>query len=347
MNTPDPKLIEKLTKLLALSKDGGATEHEASLAAEIAQRLMAEHNLSMASVEAAGGSTGEGGKREDSRFQNKTPYKWTRELMVEIGSLNFCHVSLIFEERYSGGRKLTSSFCGFRVIGRASNVAATQVMFDYLVGTINRLAAEAVDHDPSRLWTRYAASFREGCAHRLSERLESKRYQMVHEAERKKEEQRAAGGSANGLIVLTDVIQNEQDLNDDLRHGLEPGTTARRRAEQEAEYRASRDRQVMRATEGRALGLNDDEAYYYGLGYDLDRAKELASPGKPETEAQRRKRQEKEDRQQERWREQQRAKERREWAKRDARGYARGQDAGDSVGLDQQIGTGKHSGRIG
>ena len=44
-------IIEKIKKLLALANS--SNEHEAALAASHAQRLLSEHNLAMADIEAA------------------------------------------------------------------------------------------------------------------------------------------------------------------------------------------------------------------------------------------------------------------------------------------------------
>lgn len=349
MNTPDPKLIDKITKLLALSKDGGATEAEASLAAEMAQRIMAEHNLSMAAIEAQGGSTGADGKRDAQTFENKTPYKWCRSLMAAVGKLNFCHVTERWESRGMHRHARTSTFAGFSVIGRASNVAATQVMYGYLVQSINRAASSAVDNDPTQLWTRFAASFREGCADRLQERLAAKLEQIIEEQERKAREQNAtarhpSAAPGTGLVVvLRDVVQSEEDLNNDFRMGLEPGTTAARRAKRQAEQAAYEIERQAKYNAAIARGMTHEEAYFVSIGYSDELARQLGKPveRKPETDAQRRKRQEQNDRYWER----QRQRDERAWAKKDARGYFKGQEAGDTIGLDPQVG-GSHTVRL-
>lgn len=70
------KIAVLVNKLLALAKDSGATEAEASLAAEKAQELMTQHNLSMANIEAAGGQSGDDGKRVKDGVGNRASYKW-------------------------------------------------------------------------------------------------------------------------------------------------------------------------------------------------------------------------------------------------------------------------------
>lgn len=344
------KAVDRIRKLLALSKDGGATEAEASLAAEMAQRVMEEHNLSMATVEARGGSSGADGKREKSQFTNKAPYKWMRTLMAEVGKLNFCYVEEKWERKGEYGGSRTSTFVGYSVIGRAANVASTSVTFDYLVQSINRLAAEEVDGDAQRLFTRYAASFREGCCDRVVERLRVKREQALQEQERKAREDNARARHPNAapgtslVVVLRDYVQDEEDLNNDYRQGWEPGTTAQRRKEQElsnAEYRRKRE---LRKAELEAQYPDDPDMVLYRLhGYSEEdvlkiREKETKA-ARPETDAQRRKREEQE-------RNRRRREDERYWrqqSKRDWRGYQKGSEAGDRVGLDPQVDAGCRS----
>src|SRR4051812_48343500 len=89
----DPNLdsvINRIQKLMALTEGRGATEAEAALAASHVQRLLAEHNLSMAHIEASGGSSGADGKRERTGVNRKQVYKWQRELMAALAELNYC-----------------------------------------------------------------------------------------------------------------------------------------------------------------------------------------------------------------------------------------------------------------
>src|SRR5882672_11177221 len=93
------KIATLINKLLVLSKDGGATEAEAALAAEKAQQLMTEHNLSFAHVEAAGGKSGDDAKRTSDNVSHRQVYKWQRTLMAALAELNFCFSKEEFERR--------------------------------------------------------------------------------------------------------------------------------------------------------------------------------------------------------------------------------------------------------
>jgi hypothetical protein len=123
--------------------------------------------------------------------------------------------------------------------------------------------------------------------------------------------------------------------------GVAPGTTKREREEQEArsaKWRAENEakRVALRAEWlARDPSLSDEWLYYLERGYDMGTVRDLFNPKpeKPETEKQRQKRLDKERRDSNRaW--EQRTRE----AKRlDMRGYSAGLEAGDRVGLDQQM----------
>ena len=49
---------------------------EAAIAAEHVQRLLQEHNLTLSQVEATGGASDEGGKREKVTTERKAAGKW-------------------------------------------------------------------------------------------------------------------------------------------------------------------------------------------------------------------------------------------------------------------------------
>lgn len=339
------KTISLIQKLLTLSKDGGATEAEAALAAEKAQQLMLEHNLTFATVEQTG-KTGDDGARVKKGLDKRQVYNWQKSLMGSIAELNFCHVMLRYEERGSIYGARTKVFNGYQLIGRAANVASTTVMFEYLVTTIDRLTKEHVQ-DPARYFTKYAHSFREGCSDRIIERLQDRQEALLKEQERKAKEEEmrrahpAYAGSNLPAIILRDFVEDEKELNEDLLHGLPPGTTKARRLKLEQERAETKARRDARYNELIAAGDSHEIAYCIAAGFTRERALGLTAPSeptKPETEAQRQKRLSKERRyqdqqQEQRWRQQQR-----EARRLDGAGYSAGVQTGDKVGLDQQVG---------
>lgn len=333
-------VISRIRKLMALTAARGATEAEAALATEHVQRLLAEYNLSAAHIEASGGSSDLDGKRSKEGVARKQVYKWQRDLMQSIAKLNYCWCEQRWERR---GKQ--SIFDGYDLIGRVVNVASTVAMFDYLLQTIERLAREEVA-DPALYFTRYAHSYKEGCSDRLVERLTIKREAMVEEGNRQRREREASArhpSAATGstALVLADIILNEDDLNNDHRHGWEPGTTARERAERDARYiKANADREAKQVALV-AQGVSPEVAYFLACGYDRTAAERLANPEretiKPETKAQRARRKAKEERADDRYWDRERARSDREAKRLDQGAYRKGKKAGDGVGLDPQV----------
>lgn len=344
MNAPNPRVLDLIQKLRNLSEDAGATEAEATLAAEKMQALMTEHNLSMAQVEAAGGTASDSRIKEG--VNHRQVYNWQKRLMRQIAELNFCHCAERYQARNGAYGARTSVFQGYQLVGRSANVASTQVMFEYLVQAIGRLAKERVSKGD--YFTRYGHSFKEGCADRLIERLQAKRREEVEEQERRRREQEVrsrhpGAATTNALVVsLSDYVQDEIDLNNDVRQGWEPGTTKRRRDEYKQREEALKHQREAERMARRAQLLHDnpdlindpDRLFYLEQGYSAEMVDKWL---KPETDAQRRKREAREERQQRaQWERIHRAHQReRDRLNRD--GYEAGMEAGDDISLDRQV----------
>lgn len=323
MNTNvDDKVLDRVRKLLNLSRDGGASEAEAALAAEHAERLMREHGISVALAEMRG-EQGEARVREDD-LDLAAHEKWMPQLMVTLAETCFCSVRLMTK---SGGR---THGAGFEIIGRASAVATCRVTYEYLVQTVNRLARE-------RSWDKEVRYFKRGVAERVAERLEAKHREEMEKQLREAERQReyyAAHPTSNALVVvLEDYAQKEQDLNCDMRNGWEPGTTARKREDRaKADEQASRQRAERIAKYVAELGVSREVADYMASGFSQQRAEELVNPP-PETDKQRERRLERERRARQRlhrsWEKEDR--------KRDSASWQAGRRAGDDVSLDRQV----------
>lgn len=337
MDAATRKTITLLQKLQALAQDKGATEAEAQLALQKMQEIMADANLTMASLEAAGKSSGSDGNRVKDGLDNRTVYNWQKQLMQQIAELNSVHCML----RYVPLRH-TKQFNGYQLIGREANIASTRVMFQYLVQAIDRLARERAG-DPKLYFTKDACLFREGCADRVIERLNKRHKDIVDEQDRKAREEltrsqhpAAATGSAL-VVVMSEFYQDEKDLNEDMVKGLDPGTTGARRREYEREQEEARIERKRKFDAAIAEGMSESVAYYVAAGWSRERAEEIlaeaARPSKPETDAQRRKREERERNSNNRYWEQQH----REGAKYRTAGYQAGHAAGEDVGLDQQV----------
>lgn len=336
-NFPSDAIIARARKLMEVRVERGAGEAEAAFAAQTLQRMMAEHNLSMAHIDAQPGAATAGtvgGKRTKQDVKRKQVYRWQRRLMEAVAGVNFCRSLERFERRLRGA----DVFDGYDLVGRIDNVTTATLMFDYLLATIERLARDDVNNDPTQFFTRYAHSFKEGAADRLIVRLQRQRRELEDEQERAARAAAPAGnGNGTALILLSEVFSSESDFNNDHINGWEPGRTARQRRQNEADNaRRAADRDERFAW-AKAQGHNDEVADWYRWGYTIEQAINMArvqaAPDKPETAKQRRARERRSERSDRAWWRQQR----REQDRLDHGAYRKGQDAGDSVSLNKQV----------
>jgi hypothetical protein len=204
---------------------------EASAAAAKAQKLMLEHNLTMATLAASGSSSdAEGGKRAKDAVKGKAMYEYQQQLMATIARVNFCYVEIQTKWSWNGrGHKIQK--VGYNLIGREANVIAATNMFDYLNASCERLAFDFIGGDNTQRMSKAAVSFKQGVADRLRQRVMDRHDEALRA-------QRTAATAANataastgtGLaIILEDYAQKEEDFNTDLRLEREPGTTERLR----------------------------------------------------------------------------------------------------------------------
>ena len=228
-------VIDKVKKLLALASNN-PNENEASAASAKAMELLESYNLDMATI-----GDNKNPSQRDTLKHNGGLYGWQRELWRAVAELSMC---LYWCEKGLGrGQKYQH-----KILGSHVNVVSATVLSDYLQSTVERLAKEwANDNGFQSVFVREAIAYREGMARRLVERLQDLRRERLDEDERKQREQQAAAqrpanaGAGGGTgLVLASVIQTEQDLNRDYFYGYEPGTTAARRAAEQARQCAAR-----------------------------------------------------------------------------------------------------------
>jgi hypothetical protein len=94
-----------------------------------------------------------------------------------------------------------------------------------------------------------------GCVEEICNRL----------LERRTGEEQKDRANVPGLVRLADLYGTEEELNKDFLRGYEPGTTARRRREQEArdaEYERQEEEASKREEELIAKGTDSHDAYY-------------------------------------------------------------------------------------
>lgn len=189
------KMIDKIKKLLALASS--ANEHEAALAAEKAQALLAEHNLTMSDV----GDDESGTEIMLDSILESDSRPWRRSLAAATAKLYFCSYFFTFKKKYTLSRQ-----CGYirydvhSFVGAAHNVEVAKMMFKYLIDTIERLAIDGSKSYPMKERGAYQTSFRGACAGRVSHRLFEK-WQAVT----KKQGPQASGGLP-ALYDQTDAL---------------------------------------------------------------------------------------------------------------------------------------------
>lgn len=321
--TPEAeKAIDRVAKLLALAKNNDS-EGEASSAMDAAMRILEAYNLDMALVERRSGDTSTR-KREDQKTGGGL-YKWQRVVWENVATLNFCRYASVKGLR--AGSKYEN-----RVIGSNVNVLSTTLMAEYLQTTIERMAATWVrdTYAPgTSRFIRHSIAYREGMADRIGQRLQSLRWDREDTAKRERDAMPRGDGTS---LILVDVIEAERDANDDVLHGLEPGTHAKWRTD-------SKLRRAKADAEAKRLLAERDEAEAENPALKTAREKAEAAAkikADKENEAWWRKNGHK-----------YRTRERKSDQPRSVT-YYDGQRAGETVGLDPQIEQGgRNQRRIG
>lgn len=132
-NQQQDKLIDRLKKLLRLAKDTGATEAEAAAAMAKVHELLSQHNLDISQVDTKD-KADEPVNGHRGRRTNKNN-KWETDVYQGAAILNFCFYFL--NHIHKGAWRL--QHC---VVGKPINVLAAEILADYLLETINRMAKE-------------------------------------------------------------------------------------------------------------------------------------------------------------------------------------------------------------
>ena len=125
-------IIEKIKKLLALANS--SNEHEAALAASHAQRLLSEHNLAMADIEA----THKPDKADKVETNvSKTLPKWVRHLSAGVSTAFDCQAI-----HHPATGKMS-------FIGVGADVQVAAYTFAYLDRTVRKLCTNYMKHHVS------------------------------------------------------------------------------------------------------------------------------------------------------------------------------------------------------
>jgi hypothetical protein len=162
----DTKLMEKLQKVLNLARNAG-TEEEAATAAAILQKMLTEHNLSIADLERRGSHAAPAAV-EQGYDLGKAAFRWKLDLARAIAHSYYCLPMI------DGSRK-TVSF-----IGRPDNVESLRMLYGWLIGQVQQIARteRQVHHESTGEHVdplRWQIHFGTGCVERLATRLDDLR----------------------------------------------------------------------------------------------------------------------------------------------------------------------------
>jgi hypothetical protein len=165
MDSTTAPIIEKIKKLLALANS--SNEHEAALAASHAQRLLSEHNLAMADIEAA--NKPDKADRVETTLSKTLP-KWLRHLSAGVSSAFDCRTV-----HYPSTGKMT-------FIGVGADVQIAAYTFVYLNRTVRRLCGSYMKHNVSpALANRHSELMRQsyylGAVSTITTRLKVQKFQ--------------------------------------------------------------------------------------------------------------------------------------------------------------------------
>lgn len=132
-STVSDALLAKIAKLLALAADK-ANEHEAAVAAAHAQRLLHEHNLSVAEVEASGKAKASpvGERAHGRKVKPGSGMTWRSTLAGIVADSGFCRVLCLKQ----------ATMLHLFWIGREVDVATCVYVYEYLERELERLAQE-------------------------------------------------------------------------------------------------------------------------------------------------------------------------------------------------------------
>ena len=328
------KAMSRIAKLLAMAREGsGATEKEAEAFAERATLMMAEFGLTQAQVERDGGT---GDRRTDAKLEGNAGEWWQPPLMKVVAATCYVYCEHL-TRKDAAGRTLGA---GYQLIGREEAVATCRVTYEYLVQTVRRCCKEYMQQNPDGIGKRYMR----GMSGRLQERIDERHRAMVREQKAEAEARNAAAaasGNTSTALVLTlvDYQQREKDLNNDMRMGWEPGTTAARREKDNREMDERRRQREAKLAAFIAEGIAKEVADLMCWGYSRKEAEERIADEKkqerkPVTDAQARKMREEDARRSERRSRQYQKEYDRKWGDPS---YRAGERRGNEVSLDKQV----------
>lgn len=123
MDNGNDKIVDKITKLLAVANCGGASENERETAMRQAYSMMAKHNMSIESINQ------EKNPRE-IQFQEGHGMAWARVIASAVAKLFFCS--------YVRGSSRKVNQCVHMFVGKRSNAIVAKDLATFLINSTFR-----------------------------------------------------------------------------------------------------------------------------------------------------------------------------------------------------------------
>jgi hypothetical protein len=184
-------VTEKIQKLLALADS--PNEHEATLAFQKAQELMAQYGVEVSlDLETDTAIT------EDVLESSGRMASFKKVLAAAVAQACYC----MAVNRYSSGTQI-------RLIGKQHHIATAVHLYSYLVQTVERVAKVKVAEYKATHggnMRSYSASFKVGMAYRLWDRLQEKTQSLKNEG--------IPEANVSALAVQDAFTQAQKDIND-------------------------------------------------------------------------------------------------------------------------------------
>jgi len=164
-------ILKRIQKLLKMSIENGASENEAMQAADKAQKLLQEHNLSISDLKDE-----DQVEPMDSEDVEVDRDLWKGYIRNSTAKLYFCktYTTMKLDKHYRKVKVIT-------FVGRKSNRLVATEMCKYFINTIERLTAEEFKAVPGSRASinKMSHAFKQGAASRLSKRLNDKYNEIV------------------------------------------------------------------------------------------------------------------------------------------------------------------------
>lgn len=189
MNTQN--ILEKIQKLMNLADS--PNESEAQAAMDKAQALMVQYNISISDILVSDESNDiiEDAIKETGRLAS-----WESVLMAAVSKVNYCD-AFVSRSRYKGKTKLV-------MVGKPHHVAVAKSMYDYLCATVERECKRIKKQDPLNKGRSWNASFKLGCASRISSRLKERMETLKTEG--------IPESNVSALVVVDSFKKAQQDI---------------------------------------------------------------------------------------------------------------------------------------